>query len=127
MLNSVKVGNGSSIQANLGQFLQLGAVGAYATAAKNGTSAGETGGFDLDDFRAALELSLLSQVNLVKAALPQLKKAGWGRILLLATNTGPVIEPSVRLPAVHKPGLDFQMLGGEDLNSYTVEKPGRVR
>ncbi|MEO6117424.1 MAG: choice-of-anchor G family protein [Pseudolysinimonas sp.] len=48
VLNSVKVGDGSSIQANLGQFLQLGAIGEYATAAKTGHSAGETGGVQQD-------------------------------------------------------------------------------
>ncbi|MEO7720333.1 MAG: choice-of-anchor G family protein [Pseudolysinimonas sp.] len=47
-LNTVKVGNGSSIQGNLGEFLQVGALGAYATAAKNGTSAAETGGVQKD-------------------------------------------------------------------------------
>ena len=47
-LNSVTVGDGSSIQANLGQFLQLGAIGEYATAKKDGTSAAETGGVQKD-------------------------------------------------------------------------------
>jgi hypothetical protein len=47
-LNTVTVGDGSSIQANLGQFLQLGAIGEYATAAKDGTSAAETGGVQKD-------------------------------------------------------------------------------
>jgi hypothetical protein len=47
-LNSVTVGDGSSVQANLGQFIQLGAIGEYATAAKNGTSAAETGGVQKD-------------------------------------------------------------------------------
>jgi len=48
VLNSVNVGNGSSIQANLGQFLQLGAIGEYATAKKDGTSAAQTGGVEKD-------------------------------------------------------------------------------
>jgi hypothetical protein len=48
VLNTVKVGNGSSIQGNLGQFLQLGAIGEYATAAGDGTSAAETGGVQKD-------------------------------------------------------------------------------
>jgi hypothetical protein len=48
VVNSVNVGDGSSIQANLGQFLQLGAIGEYATAAKTGKSAAETGGVQKD-------------------------------------------------------------------------------
>ncbi len=47
-LNAITVGDGSSIQANLGQFLQLGAIGEYATAKKDGTSAAETGGVQKD-------------------------------------------------------------------------------
>lgn len=47
-LNTINVGDGSSIQANLGRFLQLGAIGEYATAAKDGTSAAQTGGVQKD-------------------------------------------------------------------------------
>lgn len=70
-----------------------------------GPPAGETGQFELDDFRAALELSLLSQVNLVKAALPRLKKAGWGRILLIASETVRQPIPEYALSNVVRPGL----------------------
>jgi len=47
-LNSVQVGNGSSTQTSVGGVVQLGAVGQYATAAKTGTSAAETGGVQKD-------------------------------------------------------------------------------
>ena len=47
-LNAVTVGDGSSIQANLGQWLQLGAIGQYATAAKDGTSMAWTGAASSD-------------------------------------------------------------------------------
>ena len=47
-LNTINVGDGSSVQANLGQFLQLGAIGEYATAKKDGTSAAQTGGVEKD-------------------------------------------------------------------------------
>jgi 3-oxoacyl-[acyl-carrier protein] reductase len=70
-----------------------------------GPPAGQTDGFDLDDFRAALELSLLSQVNLVKAALPHLKKSGWGRILLIASETVRQPIPEYALSNVVRPGL----------------------
>ncbi|MEO8262298.1 MAG: choice-of-anchor G family protein, partial [Pseudolysinimonas sp.] len=43
VLDSVEVGNGSSIQADLGDVVQLGAVGQYAQAQANGTSFGSSG------------------------------------------------------------------------------------
>ncbi|MEP6843402.1 MAG: choice-of-anchor G family protein, partial [Pseudolysinimonas sp.] len=42
-LKAITVGNGSTIRANLGQFLQLGAIGEYATAKNDGTSMAQTG------------------------------------------------------------------------------------
>lgn len=47
-LNTVQVGDGSSAQTSVGGVVQLGAVGQYATAAKTGTSAAETGGVQKD-------------------------------------------------------------------------------
>jgi hypothetical protein len=47
-LNTVTVGDGSSVQGNLGQFVQLGAIDQYATAAKDGTSAAQAGGVSPD-------------------------------------------------------------------------------
>ena len=47
-VNTVTVGDGSSVQGNLGQFLQLGAIGQYATAAKDGTSSAATGAVSPD-------------------------------------------------------------------------------
>lgn len=37
--------------------------------------------FNSDDFRSALELNLLSSINLINAFLPFMKKQKWGRIL----------------------------------------------
>ena len=48
VLNSVNVGNGSSVQTNLGGVVQLGAVGQYATAVQDGTSAAATGAVEND-------------------------------------------------------------------------------
>ncbi|WP_279581094.1 SDR family oxidoreductase [Fodinicola feengrottensis] len=70
-----------------------------------GPPAGQTGEFDLDGFRAALELSLLSQVGMVQAALPQLRRAGWGRILLIASETVRQPIPEYALSNVVRPGL----------------------
>lgn len=47
-LNTVTVGDGSSAQTDLGGVVQLGAVGQYATAAKDGTSAAQTGAVQND-------------------------------------------------------------------------------
>jgi hypothetical protein len=47
-LKSINIGDGTSIQGNLGQFLQLGAIGQYATANQNGTSMAWTGGVSPD-------------------------------------------------------------------------------
>jgi 3-oxoacyl-[acyl-carrier protein] reductase len=42
---------------------------------------------DDDTLRAANEANLLSQVRLVRAALPHLRTAGWGRICLIASSS----------------------------------------
>ena len=47
-LNTVQVGDGSSSQTSVGGVVQVGAVGQYATAAKTGKSAAETGGVQKD-------------------------------------------------------------------------------
>ncbi len=47
-LNTVTVGTGSSIQGNLGQVVQLGAVGQYAQASKDGTSLAAAGAVNSD-------------------------------------------------------------------------------
>src|SRR5260370_22828022 len=36
------------------------------------------------------------------------------------------IEPGVGLPAVDEPRLDLQRIGGEPLDSQSIEEPGRV-
>lgn len=48
------------------------------------------GGFDdmaLDDYRAALELNLLSTIAMCQAALPGMRERGWGRIVNVASVT----------------------------------------
>ena len=46
-----------------------------------GPPSGMAGDFDLDDYRQALELNLLSTVNLCYQAVPSMKKQQWGRIV----------------------------------------------
>lgn len=59
-----------------------------------GPPAGSATQFDLDDYRAALELSMLSQIAIAQAALPHLRAAGWGRLLF-------VTGQSVKQPVPH--------------------------
>ncbi|CAN5198237.1 SDR family oxidoreductase [soil metagenome] len=60
-----------------------------------GPPAGTATAFDIEAYRSAVELSLISQINLVQAALPHLQAADWGRILFVTSK-------SVRQPI---PGL----------------------
>jgi 3-oxoacyl-[acyl-carrier protein] reductase len=59
-----------------------------------GPPAGDALAFDLDDYRAAIELSMLASIGLVQDALPHLQEAGWGRILFVTSQ-------SVRQPIPH--------------------------
>jgi 3-oxoacyl-[acyl-carrier protein] reductase len=60
-----------------------------------GPPAGTATAFDVDAYRAALELSLLSQIALVQAALPHLRRAPAGRVLFITSKT--VREPMTGL------------------------------
>jgi 3-oxoacyl-[acyl-carrier protein] reductase len=70
-----------------------------------GPPAGASGAFDLDGYRRALELCLLAHVGLVQAALPHLKRAGWGRVLLVTSETVREPNPRFALSNVARPGL----------------------
>jgi 3-oxoacyl-[acyl-carrier protein] reductase len=59
-----------------------------------GPPAGTATAFDLDAYRDAVDLSLLSQIGMVQAALPYVLAAGWGRILF-------VTSISVKQPLEH--------------------------
>lgn len=70
-----------------------------------GPPPGPPSAFDLQAYREALELCLLSHIALVQAALPHLLAAGWGRILLVASET--ITQPTSRyaLSGVARLGL----------------------
>lgn len=70
-----------------------------------GPPAGATSDFDLDGYRAAVELSMLSHIGLAQAALPHLRAAGWGRILMIASETVRQPIPEYALSNVARPGL----------------------
>ncbi|MBN1948300.1 MAG: SDR family oxidoreductase [Candidatus Cloacimonetes bacterium] len=50
-----------------------------------GPPAGSYNEFDLDDYRQALELNLLSTVRLCRAALPFMQSRKWGRIIAVTS------------------------------------------
>jgi 3-oxoacyl-[acyl-carrier protein] reductase len=70
-----------------------------------GPPAGATGDFGLDDYRAAFELSMLSHIGLAQAALPHLRAGGWGRILMIASETMRQPIPEYALSSIVRPGL----------------------
>ncbi|MFG2003635.1 SDR family NAD(P)-dependent oxidoreductase [Spirillospora sp. NPDC048911] len=70
-----------------------------------GPPAGPTGDFDLDGYRAALELSMLSHIGLVQAAVPHLRAAGWGRVLMITSETVRQLIPKYALSGIARSGL----------------------
>lgn len=61
--------------------------------------------FDLQGYRDAVELSLLSQINLTQAALPHLQAAGWGRVLFVTSKTVKQPLPGLALSNVARLGV----------------------
>lgn len=70
-----------------------------------GPPAGASGAFSLQEYRDAVELSLLAHVGLVQAALPHLTTAGWGRILMISSETVRQPIPEYALSNIVRPGL----------------------
>lgn len=70
-----------------------------------GPPAGPVTAFDLAAYRDAVELCLLAHVGLVQAALPRLRAAGWGRVLLVASETVRQPKPRYGLSNTVRPGL----------------------
>lgn len=56
-----------------------------------GPPAGAATASDLAAYRDAVDLSLLSHIGMVQAALPHLRRAAWGRVLFVTSTT--VKEP----------------------------------
>lgn len=70
-----------------------------------GPPAGPAAGFDLDGYRAAVELSMFAHIGLVQAALPHLRRAGWGRVLMVASETIRQLIPKYALSGIARAGL----------------------
>ena len=70
-----------------------------------GPPAGPATSFDLEQYRAALELSLLSQIGIVSAALPHLRAAGWGRVLFVTSQFVKQPHPNMALSNTARAGV----------------------
>ena len=70
-----------------------------------GPPAGPATDFDLAAYRDAVELSLLSQIGLVQAALPHLQSAGWGRVLFVTSQFVKQPSPGLALSNTARVGV----------------------
>ncbi|MFR9778713.1 SDR family oxidoreductase [Micromonospora sp. MS34] len=59
----------------------------------------------LDDYRAAAEASTLPHIGLALAAMPHMRAAGWGRILLVGSETARQPIPRYGLSSTMRPAL----------------------
>lgn len=93
---------------------------------------GTATGFDVADYRAAVDQVLLPAVNLTLAALPYLKAAGWGRLLYVASETACAPVPSLALSGITRAALVRFAQGvaadvGRDKITVNVLAPGAAR
>ncbi|TMR33512.1 SDR family NAD(P)-dependent oxidoreductase [Actinomadura geliboluensis] len=70
-----------------------------------GPPAGPALGFGLDAYRDAVELCVLSHIALVQAAVPHMRDAGWGRVLMIASETMRQPTPELALSGTVRPAL----------------------
>lgn len=83
------------------RFGSLGVVVANAGGPPPGTAAEVT----MDQLRSAVEANLLASVNLAQAALPHLRRAGWGRLLFVASISAKEPVPTLALSNTARAGL----------------------
>ncbi|MDN3356277.1 SDR family oxidoreductase [Actinomadura sp. DC4] len=70
-----------------------------------GPPAGASGAFSLEEYRAAVELGMLAHIGLVQAALPHLLAAGWGRVVMVTSETVRQPIPEYALSNIVRPGV----------------------
>lgn len=70
-----------------------------------GPPAGLATDFDITAYRDAIDLNLISQINLVQAALPHLQAAGWGRILFVTSKSVRQPMPGLALSNTARAGV----------------------
>jgi 3-oxoacyl-[acyl-carrier protein] reductase len=97
-----------------------------------GVPGGPVDDFVVADYRRAFETSMLPHVSLTLAALPLLKKGGWGRILMIASEVIRQPNPDYGLSAVARLGILGYMKGlvdalGDSGVTVNVLAPGYHR
>jgi 3-oxoacyl-[acyl-carrier protein] reductase len=70
-----------------------------------GPPAGTATEHDLDAYRDAVELSLLSQIAIVQAALPRLRAQRWGRVLFVTSKSVRQPIPNLALSNTARAGI----------------------
>jgi 3-oxoacyl-[acyl-carrier protein] reductase len=70
-----------------------------------GPPAGTATSFDLDGYRGALELNLLSSIRLVHAALPYVRRSDQGRVLFVTSITVKQPVPALALSNTARAGV----------------------
>lgn len=70
-----------------------------------GPPAGPSGSFSLEEYRDAVELGMLAHIGLVQAALPHLTAAGFGRIVMITSETVRQPIPRYALSNIVRPGI----------------------
>ncbi|MEV6908139.1 SDR family oxidoreductase [Amycolatopsis sp. NPDC051071] len=69
-----------------------------------GVDQGPVEGFGVEDFRRAFDTAFIPHVTLINAATPHLKRGGWGRVLMITSE-------SVRQPMPHNALSGIARLG----------------
>lgn len=70
-----------------------------------GPPGGGATAFDVDDYRDAVELNLLSQIAITSAALPHLRAAGWGRVIFVTSVSVKQPIPTLALSNTARAGV----------------------
>jgi 3-oxoacyl-[acyl-carrier protein] reductase len=70
-----------------------------------GPPPGPASAFSLDEYRSALELSMISQIAIVQAALPHLRSTGWGRVLFVTSQFVKQPNPNMALSNTARAGV----------------------
>ena len=65
--------------------------GMASVSAPVGVESGALGAIALTDFDSALQRNLMTMVNATRSALPHMRSRGWGRIVSVASVTGPLM------------------------------------
>lgn len=70
-----------------------------------GPPGGGATAFDVDAYRDAVELNLLSQIAITQAALPHLRAAGWGRVIFITSISVKQPIPTLALSNTTRAGV----------------------